>query len=144
MTMASGEGAEGRAWDFYNNEKGLGFSTPNERSVSLLGRTYFKLKNKAEFEQPFLDNIKDYITVSEDEMSDSAYNDYFSNFLNYWMKAQLNLNADLKNDRFIRGSFDNTDPLGDLKYGLEYRGYGDNRVRRFGWLKDQKNDFFSI
>lgn len=142
IALGVDKGAKGGAWDFYNNEKGLGFATPEERSVSLLGRTYFKLKNKADFEPPYLDNIKKYVTATEEEMSDSAYNAYFKNYLNYWMKAQLNLNADLKNDRTIRGTFDNTDPLGDLKYGLEYRGYGDKRVRRAGWLKDQRNDFF--
>lgn len=140
--------------EVFNDGRGVGFKTPGGQSASLLGRTYFKLKNKAEFPTPLGQSISDYINskdldsfvVSFDSSTSEWKTDTiarFKDFLYWWPKAQLNLNIDLNNSRSIRGSFDNTDPLSNLKYGLEYRGYGDDHIRQFGWLTNQKTDYFS-
>ncbi len=150
--VAAGEGlgSGDKKWDFYNDEKGLGVSTPSGRSASLLGRAYFKLKNKAEFPDPMWQSIGDYITNTNlDSIVYDSNNvaidtiSRFKDYLNWWPKAQLNLNVDLKNGRTLRGSYANIDPLGSVPYGLEYRGYGDDVVKKMGWLYDQKTDYFN-
>ncbi|MGD9201428.1 MAG: hypothetical protein PVI26_07700, partial [Chitinispirillia bacterium] len=139
LTSGQGEGSESEKTAFYNDERGIGFMTPGKQSISLLGRAYFKLKNRAEFIDPFWDNIHKYIFSKDlDSVEYAKYNDY----LYWWPKAQLNLNVELNKGRTIRGSFDNTDLIDSLKYGLEYRGYGDDYIRRTVWQKILKTDYF--
>ncbi len=162
VAAAKGAGDKKGNWDFYNDERGLGVGLPGGQSVSLLGRAYFKLKNKADFPAPVGTSIKEYV-LSDDldsivydtfSVYDSLIQDFkdtvtatdtiarFNDFLYWWPKANLNLNVDLKNGRTLRGSFDNTDPLGALHWGVEYRGYGDDIMRKIGWLTSQKTDYF--
>lgn len=156
--VAAASGAEGqKKWKFHSDETGLGVDAPGGQSVNILGRAYMKVKNKAEFPDPVTKSIKDYVTNTELDTPVIKYDtttsgavvadtvDFlprFNDFLYWWPKAQLNLNADFKNNRTLRGSFDNTDPLGELRYGMEYRGFGDDHLRRLGWKTDQENDFF--
>jgi len=152
LALSAATGEQKSRGEFFNDERGLGFATPSQKSASLLGRAYFKVKNKAEFPAPVIESIKDYITSNN--LDSIVYDTLdtiitatdtiprFKDYLYWWPKAQLNMNVDLKKERTIRGTFDNTDPMGDLKYGLEYRGYGDNRLRSLGVLKNQKTDYF--
>jgi len=125
---------------FFNDEKGLGAGFPGGESISLLGRAYFKLRNKAEFTDPLWDKIGNYII---DKNLDSAEYAKYKDYLYWWTKAQLNLNADFKNNRTLRCTYDNTDPLGTIGYGVEYRGYGDDILKKAGWLYDQTTDYFN-
>ncbi len=167
IAAAAGAGDKKGSWDFYNDERGLGVGTPGGQSVNLLGRAYFKLKNKADFPKPIGASIKDYIvsdvldsftvdttvifdidSITQDTLGQTLQIDtvdtvpLYNDFLYWWPRANLNLNVDLKNGRTIRGTYNNTDPLGALHRGVEYRGYGDDILRKIGWLTDQKTDYF--
>jgi len=152
----TGNGAAKQNWKSHMDETGLGVSAPDGQSVNLLGRAYYKLSNKATFPEPVAQSIGNYITnknldsivttvkIDSTGMPDTtvALLPRYKDMLYGYAKAQLNLNADLNNGRTFRGTFDNTDPLGDLRYSAEYRGFGDDNLRRLGWRTDQKTDYF--
>jgi hypothetical protein len=143
-------------WKSHMDETGLGVTAPSGQNVNLLGRAYYKLENKAVFPEPVFPSIGNYITNKNlDSQSitttidttgatrlDTTVIARYKDFLYGWAKAQLNLNADLNNGRTFRGTYDNTDPLGDRRYSAEYRGFGDDNLRRLGWRTDQKTDYF--
>jgi len=151
----SGGGMKQR-WKSHMDETGLGVTAPSGQNVNLLGRAYYKVENKATFPEPVFPSIGNYITNKNlDSLSIAPKTDStgattldttviarYKDFLYGWAKAQLNLNADLNNGRTFRGTYDNTDPLGDLRYSAEYRGFGDDNLRRLGWRTDQKTDYF--
>jgi len=139
-------------WKAHIDESGLGVTSPDGKSVNVLGRAYIKVKNKAEFPQPVFSNIGNYITNTNLDSIDTIQTSdgrdsivvkpRYKDFLYGWAKAQLNLNADLGNQRTLRGTLDNTDPLGERRYSLEYRGFGDDNIKRVGIRSDQKTDYF--
>ncbi|OGJ89968.1 MAG: hypothetical protein A2268_08270 [Candidatus Raymondbacteria bacterium RifOxyA12_full_50_37] len=136
----AGGGRQGaRTWKVSSDENGLGATAPSGQRLNLIGRGYFKMKSKAEFPSPVDKSVMEYITGTR---LDSAGMPRFKDFMYWWTKAQLNLNGDLGNERTMRGAYDNTDPRGDLKYGMEYRGNRDDNIRRAGWLENQKTDYF--
>jgi hypothetical protein len=152
----TGGGTMKQNWKSRMDETGLGVTAPSGQSLNLLGRAYYKVVNKATFPDPVGNSIGNYltnknldslaITSSIDSTGatkqDTAVIARYKDFLYGWAKAQLNLNADLNNGRTFRGTYDNTDPLGDLRYSAEYRGFGDDHLRRLGWRTDQKTDYF--
>jgi frataxin-like iron-binding protein CyaY len=150
-------GGSRQKWKPHMDESGLGATAPAGQSVNVLGRAYTDLINSADFPQPVGPSIGNYvtnknldsmvITSSTDSVTGrpkfdttllARYNDKLYDIT----KAQLNLNADLNNGRTFRGSYDNTDPLGDLRYAAEYKGFGDDLLKRAGWRTDQKTDYF--
>jgi hypothetical protein len=153
IKLTAASGAFKPKWKAHMDETGLGVTAPSGQSLNLLGRAYVKVKNKAEFPEPLATNIGNYLTNTDLDAIDtvktaagfdsitlkSRYND----FLYGWAKAQLNLNADLGSGRTLRATLDNTDPLGDRRYGAEYRGFGEDNLRRLGWRTDQKADYFN-
>jgi|WetSurMetagenome_2_1015567.scaffolds.fasta_scaffold00056_34 hypothetical protein len=152
-TIKVTSGVEKPKWKAHMDETGLGVTAPAGQSLSLLGRAYYKVVNKATFPEPVFTSIGNYITnkdldsivpVSTGSEGTTTYDTVarYKDFLYGWAKAQLNLNADLNNGRTFRATYDNTDPLGDLRYSAEYRGFGDDNLRRFGWRTDQKTDYF--
>jgi hypothetical protein len=152
----TGQGAMKQTWKAHMDETGLGVTAPGGQSLSLLGRAYYKVENKATFPQPLGTSIGNYlinkdldsivVTPTVDStgaaVNDTAVYARYKDFLYGWAKAQLNLNADLNNGRTFRATYDNTDPLGDRRYSAEYRGFGDDNLRRLGWRTDQKTDYF--
>lgn len=155
VKVAAG-GANKPKWKAHMDESGLGATAPSGQSVNILGRAYGKVVQSADFPAPLDKSIGNYIsstnldsiaidTIKKADGTDSfavkkasRYNDKLFGIV----RAQLNLNADLNNGRTFRGSYDNTDPLGDLRYGAEYKGFGDDVVKRAGWRTDQKTDYF--
>jgi frataxin-like iron-binding protein CyaY len=144
-------------WKPHLDESGLGAVAPSGQSINLLGRAYTNLINSADFPAPIDKSIGNYLTNKNldslairsttdsvtgnpkfDTTLISRYHDQLYNIT----KAQLNLNADLGSGRTFRGSYDNTDPLGDLRYAAEYKGFGDDILKRAGWRTDQKTDYF--
>jgi hypothetical protein len=152
IKLTAASGAFKPKWKAHLDETGLGVAAPGGQSINLLGRAYAKIKNKAEFPDPIGTSIGNYITNNNLDSIDTittstghdsiAVRPRYKDFLYGWAKAQLNLNADLNNGRTFRATFDNTDPLGDRRYGAEYRGFGDDNLRRLGWRTDQKTDYF--
>jgi hypothetical protein len=153
----TGGGAERPKWKSHMDETGLGVTAPAGQSLALQGTAEYKVENKATFPQPLGTSIGNYLTNKNLDSVVYAYDtgtggvvtrravdtvSTYKDFLYGWAKAQLNLNADLNNGRTFRGTYDNTDPLGDLRYGAEYRGFGDDNVRRLGWRTDQKADYY--
>ncbi|MBD3422429.1 MAG: hypothetical protein GF398_20130 [Chitinivibrionales bacterium] len=161
LIAAAADDASSGRWQGYWDEKGLGAGKPGGPDIALHGRAYVKLKNKAEFPAPVMDNVLDYLRSENldstatvlDSFAVSPANDTIrytheeqvprlDDFLYAWTKAQLNLAADLKNGRRLRSSFDNTDPLGDVRYGIEYQGAAEDHIRQAGWQETQKTDYF--
>jgi len=144
------------SWKTHMDETGFGVAAPNGQNVNLLGRAYTNINQQADFPAPVLKNIGNYLTnknldsvaiITKTDSNGTAYSypdtiARYKDFLYGWTKAQLNLNADLNNGRTFRGTYDNTDPLGDKRYSMEYRGFGDDNLRRLGWRTDQKTDYF--
>jgi len=150
-------GGEKPKWKAHMDETGLGVTAPSGQSVNVLGRAYYDVENKATFPSPLTTSIPNYIlnknldsvVYAYDTLANGAVKQVgivdtvatYKDFLYGWAKAQMGLNADLNNGRTFRATYDNTDPLGDLRYGAEYRGFGDDVLRRAGWRTDQKTDY---
>ncbi|MFH0922147.1 MAG: hypothetical protein V1913_17525 [Fibrobacterota bacterium] len=128
-------GAQG--WKGFCDDRGAGFQAPDGRNLSLLGRAYFKVRNRIDFQAPVYDNILKYM---KDGRPDTLSG--FNRFMYWWEKAQLNLNGGMKDGRNMLGAFDNTDPRGELKYGLEFRGNSDDPLRRAGVQSAERPDYF--
>ncbi|HUI91850.1 MAG TPA: hypothetical protein VLX68_06330 [Chitinivibrionales bacterium] len=150
-------GGQKPKWKGHMDETGLGVEAPGGQSLNLRGTAEYKVENKAEFPAPLATSIGNYLTNKNLDSVVYAYDTAaggaitrapvdtvatYKDFLYGWAKANLNLNADLNNGRTLRATYDNTDPLGDLRYGAEYRGFGDDNLRRIGWRTDQKTDYF--
>jgi hypothetical protein len=157
QVKVTGIGGQKPKWKAHMDETGLGVAAPGGQSVSLRGTAQYKVKNKATFPEPLGTSIGNYLTNKNLDSIVYAYDtaagvitrgkpldtvSTYKDFLYGWAKAQLNLNADLNNGRTFRATYDNTDPLGDLRYSAEYRGFGDDNLRRLGWRTDQKTDYF--
>lgn len=151
-TIKVSGGGQKQVWKAHMDETGAGATAPGGQSLNLLGRAYYNVENKASFPAPVGTSIGNYITnknldsfalISTDSSGKPVYDTVarYKDFLYGWARAQLNLNADLNNGRTFRATYDNTDPLGDLRYSAEYRGFGDDAVRRAGWRTDQKTDY---
>jgi hypothetical protein len=148
----TGTGGQKPKWKAHMDETGLGVTAPGGQSLSLQGTAQYKVKNKAMFPQPLGTSIGNYLTNKDLDsigydtiagvISPKDTISRYKDFLYGWAKARLNLNADLNNGRTFRATYDNTDPLGDLRYSAEYRGFGDDNLRRLGWRTDQKTDYF--
>jgi hypothetical protein len=142
-------------WKAHMDETGLGVQAPSGQSVALQGTAEYKVENKATFPSPLTTSIPNYILNKDLDSVVYAYDTVggvakrtvvdtvatYKDFLYGWAKAQLNLNADLNDGRTFRATYDNTDPLGDRRYSAEYRGFGDDILRRAGWRTDQKTDY---
>ncbi len=155
--MVTGSGGRKPKWKAHMDETGLGATAPSGRNVTIQGTAEYKVENKATFPTPLTTSIPNYIlnkdldsvvyasdtgpggAVTKTALDTVAT---YKDFLYGWAKAQLNLNSDLDNGRTFRATYDNTDPLGDLRYSAEYRGSGDDNLRRLGWRTDQKTDYF--
>lgn len=153
----TGIGGQKPKWKAHMDETGLGVTAPAGQSVSLQGTAEYKVENKATFPSPLTTSIPNYIlnknldsvVYTYDTLANGAITRTvedtvatYKDFLYGWPKAQLNLNGDLNNGRTLRATYDNTDPLGDLRYSAEYRGFGEDNLRRLGWRTDQKTDYF--
>jgi|GEM_PF-2744950 hypothetical protein len=153
----TGAGGQRPKWKSHLDETGLGVTAPSGQSVSLQGTAEYKVENKATFGTPLTTSIPNYILNKNLDSVVYAYDTgatgkitpvvfdtvaTYKDFLYGWPKAQLNLNGDLDNGRTFRATYDNTDPLGDVRYSAEYRGFGDDNLRRLGWRTDQKTDYF--
>jgi hypothetical protein len=148
----TGAGGQKPVWKAHMDETGLGVAAPAGQSLSLQGTAEYKVENKATFPQPLTTSIGNYLTNKD--LDSIGYDTIagvvtpkdtisrYKDFLYGWAKARLNLNADLNNGRTFRATYDNTDPLGDRRYSAEYRGFGDDNLRRLGWRTDQKTDYF--
>ncbi|MBN1983915.1 MAG: hypothetical protein JW795_20455, partial [Chitinivibrionales bacterium] len=128
---------------FFNDQRGLGVAMADRATMSLLGRAYMKIKNKADFPTPLFKSITDYIfNKNLDTVVNKDTIPRFKDVLSYWLKAQLNGVIDLQKDRSIRASYDNTDPLGERRYGVEYRGGEPDYLKKAGLHDKQKTDYF--
>ncbi len=122
------------SWKAYSDERGIGASAPQGESVNILGRAYLKMKHKFDLPAPVANNFSDYISSPTDPK--------FNHFQYWWTKAQLNMNADLKDGRNILGAYDNTDPSGYLRYSAGFSGAPDDNLRIARISDKEKTDYF--